>query len=128
MIVKKIPLQIKPTSYLVVVCGNSTIDLDDYARKMGYPLPEHFSDLLGYTYADSDRHCYVILIHNNTSVGYIAHEVRHFLNYVYIDIGYKYDIKNDELDGCLLGYFVDVIHKIQYKSIDRRIKEDEKSH
>ena len=131
MLIRKVPLQIKPPSNIVFVVTNEYLDLNAYIIKMGFPYPDHIDkdsvELEGYVYSDQQGRDYYCVIHRFTSSGYIAHEIRHLLNHVYHDINYTPDLDNDELDCYLLGYFVDYLQKLQlqYAASTAKNTEDE---
>ena len=45
----------------------------------------------------------------NVSIGTIAHECKHTINFLYKDLGVKLDIDNDEHECYLLGWLIDEI-------------------
>jgi len=124
IITETIPLQFRPGANLVIGVGAGTLDLQGYVLNKGFPFaekdgPEKNVEVEGYTYSDNESKNYYLLVHRFSSVGYVAHEVRHFLNFVYVDIGFKLKAKNDELDCYLMTYFVDVVCEVQVKALKK---------
>ena len=118
MLIKKVPLQIKPPSSVVFVITDEYLDMNAYIIKMGFPYPENVDteapiQLEGYVYPDNTGRDYYCIIHRFTSHGFIAHEIRHLLNRIYADIEQEYNLLNDELDCYLQGYFVDYLIALQ---------------
>jgi hypothetical protein len=56
------------------------------------------------------NHC-VIFEHNPTP-GVIAHECKHFINYLFIQKGVELDLYNDEHECYLLEWAVNKVHEV----------------
>lgn len=50
---------------------------------------------------------------NYPTPGIIAHEAKHLVNEIFIDIGHDLDRYNDEPEAYLLGWIVDKIHEFK---------------
>lgn len=44
--------------------------------------------------------------------GIIAHECLHAVNKIFLLIGQKLDLENDEFEAYLLGWMVDLVHRV----------------
>ena len=67
---------------------------------------------------------YWICLHNNLTPGIIAHEAKHYVNYVWEQISAKLNQEEDEFEAYFLGYVVDLIHKF-IKENKIELKENE---
>lgn len=54
---------------------------------------------------------YWIVFNKNITPGIIAHESKHLVNFIYLQIDANLSLNEDEFECYLLGYIVDLIHK-----------------
>jgi len=57
--------------------------------------------------------CDVLLL---STPGIIAHEAKHLVNNIFIEIGHTLDCYNDEPEAYLLGWIVNRIHELLNKN------------
>lgn len=66
----------------------------------------------------------VVFSGQNTTPGLIAHEAKHLVNSIFLDIGIKADLHEDEAECYLLMWIVNRIWELKNK-FDKKIKDNE---
>jgi len=86
------------------------IEISSMLEKLGINYEDlHPEGSDGYTLIYDNE--YWIFLHNNVTPGVIAHEAKHYLNFIWAQIDGNLDKQEDEFEAYFLGYVVDLIHK-----------------
>lgn len=86
------------------------IEISSMMEKLGIEDDEMDSEESdGYTFIHEEE--YWIFFHNNVTPGIIAHEAKHYVNFVWAQIRGELSLEQDEFEAYFLGYSVDLIHK-----------------
>ena len=70
---------------------------------------ENSESSTGYTFCANGE--YWICYHKNFNHGVIAHEIKHYLNFIYAQLDCKLSLEEDEHEAYFLGYITDLAYK-----------------
>ena len=86
-----------------------TKDLSEVAKK--YKLEGNWGQFGALTFEDKSKHRhYVVVFTDRNHLSNIAHEIVHIKNYIFLGIGAKIDLHNDEPEAYLTGWLFDQIN------------------
>lgn len=109
MVIKKCKIPIY-FGILTVVCAD---DLAEAAKIAGVDFDTHgFAAVAASQIRPSGMRDYCILLGPNATLGAIAHECLHIVNFIFRDIGMKLDVHNDEPSCYLIQWLFDRAHGV----------------
>lgn len=114
LIKKRFKTPLYGTVFTVIVYSDQK-DLDDIFKNKGGSFEHSLYDGFVYTLGDEYYCCFHAIKEGFPTPGIIAHEAKHLLNKIFIDIGQDLDRYNDEAECYLLGWIVNRIYEVKIK-------------
>jgi len=109
----KLKLDIFRAVLEIIIC--SDLDYANNKLKRVDCEKDFFKGTAGSTFDFDNQGWSLIMLKSNVGINEVTHEANHFINYLFLKIGYKPKTKNDEIQSYLLGYVSEKIEKILNK-------------
>lgn len=118
MIKKKFKTPLYGVPFTVIIYKEHS-EIEKFFEKSNFePSKEHDGWV-----ATIDSQLYLVFLAQDKgypTAGIIAHEAKHLVNNIFIEICHELDRYNDEPECYLLGWIVDEIHKLKEEYFDRK--------
>jgi len=115
MITKKYKTPLYGTPFTIVIYDN---DQEFQEKFKDFHFDPPITDFDGGVF-NKKGHLYIVFSaekKGNPTPGIIAHEAKHLVNNIFIQISHDLDRYNDEPEAYLLGWIVDKIHELLNKN------------
>jgi hypothetical protein len=102
-----------------VIVYSSPKKLDKFFKKKDIYLEFNHRKYDGFVYTLNNHHycCFYASSKQYPTPGIIAHEAKHLVNKIFIDVDQLLDRHNDEAECYLLGWLVNRIHEVNSKFV-----------
>lgn len=115
---RKVPI-IEVIRYCFVVFDEDK-DFEERFKHVNFHESFNVENFSGGFFEENDVF-YICVRHESiNNHGIIAHEVKHFINRLFIKIGYVIEQDNDELECYFITYFVNKFHEFLKRKINKQ--------
>lgn len=113
---KKFKTPLYGTEFTVIIYS-SPEEMDKFFKKKGSQSEFNHAKYDGFVYTLNSHHycCFYASSKRYPTPGIIAHEAKHLVNKIFIDVDQLLDRHNDEAECYLLGWIVNRIYEVKNK-------------
>lgn len=112
-------------SVFFVIIYDTDQEIKDYLKRKKITLSVNPSYFDGGVFENENEGVFCLMLKSYVhkkkqypTPGIIAHEAKHLVNAIFVDIGQELDLHNDEAECYLLGWIVDRVHELNKKHLN----------
>lgn len=100
-----------------IVLYSSPEEMDKFFKDKKSPSEFNHGKYDGFVYTLNEHHycCFYVSTKQYPTPGIIAHEAKHLVNKIFVDVDQLLDRHNDEAECYLLGWIVNRVHELNIR-------------